>query len=134
MAKPVITSEQLLKEVIKLSAEQPEKIYQRGYPLTNICSYVSGGDGEGCIMGQALVRLGVDPELLSHWEDAESLVDTTIQTLLESPSAPFTYEEEFTTDVFSQIQGKQDQSIPWRKCVLSAKSQFSFEFAGLNNA
>lgn len=56
----------LARKVIELADANPEKVYKRevdphGYAS---CSYVHEGDVPGCIVGHALIQLGVTPKAI----------------------------------------------------------------------
>lgn len=75
MSKYNFTAEELLAEVLKLAEERPNFNYKNQLGAVwqgHVgCFYTAGpsnGDGEGCIVGQALMRLGVDQCDLSPHE------------------------------------------------------------------
>lgn len=60
-----ITGFQLNQEIRRLAAESPDFVYRPEDPDTGSCVYVVNGVGS-CIVGRALVNLGVDPEWLTE--------------------------------------------------------------------
>lgn len=66
----MFTLDELETEVRRLAAEKPDFVYEK--PVnSHICKYVVEDEGRlkgSCIMGQALINLGVSARELSHWE------------------------------------------------------------------
>ena len=106
----------VIEQVRALAAERPEFVYRStstddgDHPS---CSYVTGADGQGCIIGQALMRLGVEEERLADLEDSipgGMGADTLLFRLLGRGYA----EGEMW---ISAVQASQDTGIPWGKAV-----------------
>ena len=114
-----ITSSQVVAEVRKLAEERPDFVYRDQPGSTFDCSYLGAfvpaeGEpysGEGCIVGQALTRLGVDESDLRMVERTSAkaaLVDLDIEC------------SEADLDWLSEVQGLQDDRSSWRQAVAFA--------------
>lgn len=73
-----VTTTDVRKKITELAAAKPDFVYQKPAGET-FCQYVHKDEdgryieGEGCIVGQALVALGFPPECLDEETDAEAL-------------------------------------------------------------
>lgn len=113
MGEFTFTAEDVVAQVRNLAAERPGYVYSPGEYES--CSYVTGEDGQGCIIGQAVQRLGVPAELLEALEDkaAGGLgVKSLLSTLLGD-------EEAFSPagSWLASVQARQDASAPWGAAV-----------------
>jgi hypothetical protein len=100
----------VLNEVKKLAEEKPDFLYAP--PNIGVkCFYnkgsVLGPECDGCIIGQALQRLG--------WDDKKEMgffgsVDNLLLTYIDSITEDLCYE-------LKCIQIKQDNGVVWGKCV-----------------
>ena len=125
------TAKDVLKEVVRLGRERPDFNYndqperkdyledKQGVSLG--CSYTSavlGSDeGEGCIVGQALMNLGVPEEEL---KDVSTNVSDVLENLLPGESYRFSYGELVTPRIvraLSYIQMNQDSDMSWGEAV-----------------
>lgn len=125
------TESDVLKEVVRLGRERPDFVYndqpvRKAYIESNLdgsvgCSYTSavlGSDkGEGCIVGQALMNLGVPEEELKG-------VSTNVIALLEKLLPGESYKYSFgelkiprIVRALSHIQINQDSSMSWGEAV-----------------
>lgn len=127
-----IDAEELKQEVFKVAAERTEFVYadQPGVD-TQQCSYVAttigGTEGEGCIVGQALERLGVPKDALREWESArvEDGLNTGVYALLmdiELVEVSGDDDREVSSEL-GRIQGRQDRGQPWGLAVLDNLSE-----------
>lgn len=107
-------------EMRRLAAEKPHYVYDRplddeGYPLG--CMYVEvDADSNligSCIVGKALVNLGVDPYALSDHEHTSAL------SVLGYADARG-YERPAVLDWICSVQYGQDNDTSWRDAVESA--------------
>lgn len=114
----------VVTEVRKLAAERPDFNYkaQPGLEPSDMggCSYVGRDrydpEGEGCIIGQALARLGVNHDDLVEREG--NLASTAIQRLL---GQVVTDVDDFDEDRWlDAVQGNQDAAHPWGIAVANA--------------
>lgn len=124
MTKYKFTSADVVKEVKKLAKERPDFNYknQEGYKK-NGCSYVAatiGSDkGEGCIVGQALSRLGVSRDDLVE-QDSYISEGVTAGSALEN----LIYDTTEAKDVvfLNAVQKAQDSGFTWSEAVKVAKN------------
>ena len=125
------TEKDVLNEVVRLGRERPDFVYndqpERKAYLENKqgsslgCSYTSavlGSDkGEGCIVGQALMNLGVPEEAL---KDVATNVDCLLGKLLPGESSGYSYGELTTPRIvraLCHIQINQDSDMSWGEAV-----------------
>lgn len=122
MSTNIITSAQVVAEVRKLAEERPDFVYRSQPGSSPDCSYLGAympeeGEpytGEGCIVGQALTRLGVDETALRTVEGQGArgaLVDLGIQC------------SQVDLDWLSEVQSYQDDHRSWRQSVLWASDE-----------
>lgn len=111
------TPEDVLAEVIKLAEERPDFVYkaQAGSLVDEGCSYLTAGlrtlAGEGCIVGQALTRLGVSDEDLYEVEG-----DSAIGAVARLRGENLT-EFSRTIQKLGAIQSWQDHGYSWGVAV-----------------
>lgn len=113
-----ITKEDVINEVRKLAAERPDFIYtQQGQVWDNYstCSYVSAklGEtyGEGCIVGQALQRLGVSKDRLDNLEgNGASSVLADLEILPVGDKGTLSW--------LDRVQLKQDLGLSWGESIV----------------
>ena len=105
-------------EVRRLAAESPEFIYEGEVGAIG-CSYVSGRNGKGCLVGQALTNLGVEREdLVKHEGDTASSLLRCLG-LVGSEGEDWPYNPDL---IFVQTaQGRQDVGDSWRVAVVEAE-------------
>lgn len=125
------TAEDVLKEVVRLGRERPDFVYndqpERKAYLEDKqssslgCSYTSavlGSDeGEGCIVGQALMNLGVPEESL---EGVATNVVAVLEDLLPGEPFRYTFGEVAIPKIVRAlecIQINQDSGLPWGEAV-----------------
>lgn len=125
------TAKDVLEEVVRLGRERPDFVYndqpeRKDYLEGMIsvylgCSYTSavlGSDeGEGCIVGQALMNLGVPEEAL---KGVESNVTYLLGKLLPGESYRYSYGELVTPRIvraLGDIQSNQDCGMSWGEAV-----------------
>lgn len=111
----------VVKTVREIARENPDRIYR----ARTMCSYVTSDDnpGEGCLVGQALMWLGVPREFLACLEDSDP-DHTGIHHLLMSDC--FTdylrYDLDDPTDNtytswLKDVQSFQDIGYKWNQAV-----------------
>lgn len=118
MTKYNFTLEDLRREVLALADERPDFVYtaqkeREGLGAGQSCSYtgalVGSTEGEACIFGQALSRLGVpQDELMGRTAGIYALLCWGLD------------EDEYDTDyviAFTSVQQAQDHGTPWGKAV-----------------
>lgn len=115
-----ITAEQVWEEIEKLAAESPDYVYPRAERPLDLpeddpwltCRYVhhaeDGSKTGGCIVGQALIRLGVPVERLEKLEGRPaSLVLSALSIDRTNARA----------EMVQIVQQKQDQGATWGEAV-----------------
>ena len=121
MTKYDFTMEDLRREVLSIADERPDFVYtaqkERGDAVA--CSYTGARfgstEGEACIFGQALTRLGVPQEALMD-------SDAAISPLL-SDDLGFEWSDiRQVYDPFIAVQQSQDDGEPWGKAVEPLRS------------
>lgn len=116
------TGKELVAEVRRLAAEQPDFIYgnQEGAE-ENECSYfgcaVGDSNGQACIVGQAMTNLGVDMERLEDLE--KSGISAGIIAALEDGLVPIKHTGE-DAQWLANVQYYQDNGRPWGEAVALA--------------
>lgn len=116
----MFTTTDIVNEVRRLAKAEPNFVYidQEGRDKDSPCGYTGMGpgtsQGRACIVGQALMNLGVPAEALV---DSEDSVGVLLAELEQVEYGPFdsTNEEWLTT-----VQGFQDEGTPWGEAVSSA--------------
>lgn len=116
-----ITSAQVVEQVVALAAERPEFVYR---PVTDgktsgLCSYVTGEHGQGCLVGQALMRLGIPEEALATFEReaGEKGLDTGAPNALPELGVICDHDD---LDWLADVQLHQDAGHPWGQAVEEA--------------
>lgn len=102
-----ITVSQVIDQAIRLCEQRPDHKYAGG--LVGSCSYVPNErDVEGCLFGQALVKLGVSTDVLKEFEAQDD--DGSIVTLLRE----WGLELDDRTDMYlMDAQRAQDDGKAW---------------------
>lgn len=110
----------LIAEVKRLAAESPNAQYTPPYlPTYDECMYASGecGTGSGCLIGQALQRLGVSVKRLMEFDEMQPVpgVASVVAFLVNDGvlAPPDTGEVTWLTTV----QSAQDGGNFWGQCV-----------------
>lgn len=112
------TVEDLRREVLALADERPDFVYtaqkeREGLGAGQSCSYtgalVGSTEGEACIFGQALTRLGVPQDVLMGYA-------INIDSLLYDEFELDEYDSGYAI-AFTRAQRTQDRGIPWGKAV-----------------
>lgn len=118
----MITTEQVVNEVRRLAAEQPDFVYVNPVDPENAdCLYVHNWGVldqpvvGGCIAGQALLNLGV-PAWKLHEEEYTSVgaILSKVGVTVDRGS------DRDDLDWLDNVQAKQDIKIPWGAAVTAA--------------
>jgi len=115
-----ITPKDVLVEVVKIGKTEPDFVYtnQPGVEYGGSCHYLSGndeGEGRGCIVGQALLNLGISKERIESFR--EDYADVFLPNVL-GINPPGEVSEEYTTlKTITHIQYAQDNGKPWGEAV-----------------
>ncbi len=115
-----VTYEDVLAEVIKVGEAEPDFVYtdQPGVDYDGTCHYLYGngdGDGRGCIVGQALLNLGITEERIKSFR--EDYADTFLPNVLGIDSPGEGSEEYTALKTIMHIQFAQDNGEPWGEAV-----------------
>ena len=107
--------DKLIAAIRELAAESPDNIYDRGQ--SHACSYVVGecsNGTQGCIVGQALRRLGLEtPDLPTH-------VDIYLSLIFDCGVAG----GDTRLLWVSVVQSEQDSGNTWAYAVKSADESY----------
>lgn len=112
------TLEDLRREVLALADERPDFVYTAQKERESLgvgasCSYTGARlhstEGEACIFGQALTRLGVSKDTLMG-------VSTNIVSLLSSKFGLDVHNIDYD-DALRLVQQAQDGGVSWGKAV-----------------
>src|SRR5690606_1231334 len=103
----------VVKEVRRLAEEQPDHVYSAPEG-EEICSYVTGKDGKGCIVGQALSRLGVPESALRGIEGEGAYALPELIPYLAGR------EDKRSRRWLTLIQSRQDGGRTWWQAVTEA--------------
>lgn len=116
------TVKDVVREVRRLAEEKPDFVYTEQEGCDNnlgACYYASAdgqGNGAGCIVGQALGRLGVSQKALEDLDGVEgAAVFTVLPTII--PVAP---DDGGMLNWLSDVQTGQDIGYQWGTAVKSA--------------
>lgn len=115
-----ITYEDVLTEVIKVGEAEPDFVYtdQPDVNYGGACHYLYGnaeGEGRGCIVGQALLNLGIPKERIESFR--EDYADVFLPNVLGIDSPGEGSEEYTTLKTITHIQFAQDDGKPWGEAV-----------------
>ena len=112
-----ITTQDVAQKVRELAAERPDFVYRpiiipRGRGVS--CSYVTGADGVGCIVGEALTALGHDFGGTSPALEVTELLNA----LYVGDDGSGT--SDHVSHWLQRVQNFQDASCPWWQAVAVA--------------
>lgn len=117
------TLEDLRREVLSIADERPGFVYtaqkeREGLGVGASCSYtgarVNSTEGEACIYGQALTRLGVSQDTLMG-------LSTNIVFLLSIKFGLDVHNIDYD-DALIRVQQAQDGGVPWGKAIEPLRS------------
>lgn len=111
----MISKVELKEEVLKLAAEKPDFIYESDDSAYS-CRYLDWDKDKAygsCIMGQALMNLGVNPEELSKYEGADI---SAVVGILNGGEEPQYHRDPFDFWL-SYVQGRQDAGYTWSEAI-----------------
>lgn len=102
----------LEQKVREIAASNPEYVYGKRYPERLLsCTYADTGDSCACLIGLALVALGVPNGELAQVDRRQGLDSASIGAVLEHLGS--TEDSTWLNDV----QGSQDGRVPWGSAV-----------------
>ena len=115
-----VTYEDVLAEVIKVGEAEPDFVYteQPDADYDGTCHYLYGndeGEGRGCIVGQALLNLGISKERIESFREDYADVFLPNVLALATPDAYSSGYEALKT--LTYIQYAQDSGEPWGEAV-----------------
>ena len=112
------TATEVIEEVRRLVAEQPDFVYGKQEGAGGECSYfgcnVGDSAGQACIVGQALANLNVDMSDMKHKEAQGYGMDIGAALEKEVVAIPYTEEE---ARWLGDVQYNQDFDKPWAQAV-----------------
>lgn len=113
-----ITEQDIINEVLRLAAENPDFVYQAPdyHPeeTRGTCVYIHDGNGS-CIVGQALVNKGIDPEEIERFEGLPADLMLSNLGIKEEADQGQTW--------LDQVQSYQDTGTPWGEAVEEADAE-----------
>lgn len=104
-----ITAKDIENEVREIAAAHPDYIYD-DFDEEQRCRYINNGKGS-CIVGKALVNLGINPEEIIRLEGSPA--NLAVSELVDPG-------EEASLYWLDYVQSEQDNEIPWGEAVLIA--------------
>lgn len=108
----MIDSSQVVEEVKRLAKEKPDFVYAIPEDAET-CLYVFNGKGS-CIVGQALINLGILAEDIAEHEGQPA--SDVMEDLLDDPNSGHNF-------WLDQVQSEQDGRVPWGKAVETATEE-----------
>ena len=113
------TADDVVAQVKALAAERPHYVYP-GADYPRGCSYVDdvagSHQGQGCLIGQALQRLGVPRDWLrEHADEDDGLRASAVLRALGVPGRTG-----YASSFLDAAQTRQDHGEPWGRCVARA--------------
>lgn len=115
------TATQVIEEVRRLAAEQPDFVYGDQEGAGDACSYfgcaVGDTSGQACIVGQALANLNVDMSDLKRKEVGGQGMAIGEALEWDVVEIPYTVEEQTWLD---NVQYHQDRAGSWAQAVEQA--------------
>lgn len=104
---------QVISEIRKIAGLNPEIVYGRDIfdPGDDVCRYVIDGKGS-CIVGRALVNLGIVPEHLHEFEGLTA-ADVLFRLSVDTDHSD-------QTEWVDRVQFHQDHSASWKNAVEKA--------------
>lgn len=117
----MVTAEQVIAEVRRLAAEQPDFVYGAQEGAGGNCSYfgcaIGDTSGQACIVGQALAGLNVDMSGLLETE--KTAAGVTAGGALRRRMVDVAYTES-EASWLTEVQYLQDADVPWGEAVAKA--------------
>ena len=113
------TGQDVVSTVRDIANEYPEFVYEAPSELGGQCLYAHSSENgytPGCLMGQALYRLGVDLSALQPYE-GEGIEEVLEHLNISSDSDSRLW--------LSEVQTAQDESVPWGLAVNPVDSEFA---------
>ena len=118
------TATQVIEEVRRLAAEQPDFVYGTQEGAGGTCSYfgcaIGDTSGQACIVGQALANLNVDMSGLKRKEESDLGLAIGEALLLGKVDIPYTEEDARWLD---NVQYNQDEDETWAQAVAMADKE-----------
>lgn len=108
-----------LKTVVKTVREIVRQRPDVRYQAKHVCSYISGActDGSvGCLIGQALVKLGVEIEL----GESTKRISDVAHVFCDDATQELSKYNNVASVWLMHVQSAQDREEPWIDCVTYA--------------
>lgn len=104
---------EVISEIRKIASLNPETVYSRDIfnPGEDPCRYIVDGKGS-CIVGRALVNLGITPERLNEFEGTKAR-DVIFRLAVHTDHSN-------QTEWVDRVQFHQDANVPWGIAVEKA--------------
>lgn len=121
----MITLQQVIDKVRELAKERPEFVY-RDQPGAggDECSYTSANvgsdEGEGCIVGQALMRCGLSRETLEDLQDGTAIGIREFLLMLDEYVEQTSGLSDPRARWLVKVQNNQDTGSTWADAVWQA--------------
>lgn len=115
------------REIVRLGRENPEHVYEITSDLG--CTYVretSENNYEGdCIVGQAMINLGLDPKILLDADNAliRGGGKTASTILIENRSAVEEHDDVILNRI-DTVQASQDEGTKWGTAIRNLTEEF----------
>lgn len=112
-----ITLDDIVRRITELATENPDHVYQmdRAGRCANVHESERGGWEPGCIVGKALIDLGVEPE----WFVRNALVESGIVTVVRRMGLNYSRNPQLNFIV--DVQDYQDEHNSWGHALKKAQ-------------
>lgn len=121
------------REIVRLGRENPEHVYEMTSDLG--CTYVRETSEEiyegDCIVGQAMINLGLDPKILLDADEAlfRGGGKSASTIIIENRSAVEDHDDEILARI-DWVQGNQDEGAEWGAAIRNLTEKFPDLFEG----
>lgn len=125
----MITIDELMDKVREIASAEPDFRYRTEDSMGGFCSYlgpIGGGEGSGCIIGRALVGLGVDMSGIRGLEEVQHSSGPIGELLYDRVvDVDFDEEKDYSKIVWLDlVQSRQDVGNTWSESVNYAEGYF----------
>lgn len=112
----MLTLQAIKEEVIRLATEYPDSVYRAPSDTEIRCQYLRGkcGPGEGCIIGQAIMKLDSSKQEVLKEADSGFNGEPIDEIMEELGIEEFNQSE---LDWLCNVQANQDRATPWGECI-----------------
>lgn len=125
----MITIDDLIDKVREIASDEPDFRYRTEGSVGGFCSYlgpINGGEGSGCIIGRALVGLGVDMGGIRGLEKVYHTPGPIGELLYEQVvDVDFDEDKDYSKVIWLDlVQNRQDAGDTWSASVKYAEENF----------